>query len=223
MALVFSAIGWAVLYGAAYWVTMFWIVVVHGTDAQPPASFHWVFLACAGVLLVAATVDRWLFPYERAVDERPPVEHFLDVLLFIPRFTLMVWGNLSALVSLKRSDWEHAAALLDRLRIEGKVPLQQLPAQVPDETTRARILEALRVTQLIDLRKADNLTWLYLSPLAPEEFHRRAPDGESRQDDMAEMRRANMSERKNLPDKPAHDAEEGNEIHRSGESECGDA
>lgn len=206
MTLLFSAIGWAVLYGAAYWVIMFGSTVVHGTDGAPSANFHRVFLACAAVLLVAATIDGWLFPHERAVDERPPVEQFTDIVLFVPRFTLLFWSNLSALVSLQRRDWRDAADLLDRLKIEGKVPLQQLPAQVPDARSRARILEALCVTQLIDVRRSGSLTLLYLSSLAPEEFHRRTLGEESPRDDIAGMRRASLQERRKLLAEPTRDA-----------------
>ena len=205
--LVFSAVGWAVLYGAAYWVAMIAITIRHGGDGAPPATFHWVFLACAAVLLVAATVDAWLFPHERAVDERPPFEQFTDIVLFVPRFTLLFWNNLSALVSLTRRERRHAAELLDRLKVEGKVPLQQLPAQVPDERSRARIMEALTVTQLIDVRMAGSLTLLYLSSLAPAEFHRRALQKEPPGDDMAGMRRANLPERRNLLAERPHDAD----------------
>ena len=198
MTLLFSAIGWAVLYGAAYWVTMFGLTVVNNGDGGPPAAFHWVFFASAAVLLVAATIDGWLFPHERAVDERPRLEHLADIVLFVPRFTLMVWNNLAALVALHGREWQDAAGLLDRLKAEGKVPLQQLPAQVPDERSLARILEALSITQLIDVRRSGNLTLLYLSSLAPAEFQRGARPEESPRDELAGMKQASLSERRKL-------------------------
>ena len=206
MTLLFSAIGWAILYGAAYWIAMFGLTVVNNGEGGPPAAFHWVFLACAAVLLVAATIDGWLFPHERAVDERPPFEHVMDIILFVPRFTLLFWSNLSALVSLQREEWRDAADLLDRLKAEGKVPLQQLPAQIPDERSLARILETLSVTQLIDVRRAGNLTLLYLSSLAPEEFHRRARAGESPRDELTGMKQASLRERRKLLTDPTRDA-----------------
>ena len=206
MTLLFSAIGWAIPYGAAYWLAMFGLTVVNNGDGGPPAAFHWVFLACAAVLLVAATIDGWLFPHERAVDERPRIEHMMDIVLFVPRFTLLFWSNLSALVSLQRNEWRDAADLLDRLKAEGKVPLQQLPAQIPDERSRTRILETLSVTQLIDVRRAGNLTLLYLSSLAPEEFHQRARAAESRHDELAGMKQASLRERRKLLAEPTHAA-----------------
>lgn len=214
MTLLFSAIGWAVLYGAAYWIAMFWITVVNNGDGGPPTEFHWVFLACAAVLLVAATIDGWLFPHERAVDERPKIEHVMDIVLFVPRFTLLFWSNLSALVSLQREEWQDAADLLDRLKAEGKVPLQQLPAQIPNERSRARILETLSVTQLIDVRRAGHLTLLYLSSLAPEEFHRRARDEKSPRDELAGVKQASLRERRKLLAEPTCDTNDDGEQGR---------
>ncbi|MEQ1851790.1 MAG: hypothetical protein ABMA01_09395 [Chthoniobacteraceae bacterium] len=193
-----AVVGWAVLYGLAYWTTMFVAVITQGADAEPPTSFHWVFLSCAGILLVAALLDGWLFPDERAVDARPPVEHLTDVLLFIPRLSIAFWGNLTALVSLSDSCRQQAAALLDRLKTEGKFPLQELPFQIPDDKARARIITALSVAQLIDTRKSDGLTWLSLSSNAPDEFRGHALGFESGPDPMNDMPSANPRQPRNL-------------------------
>jgi hypothetical protein len=193
-----AILGWAVLYGLAYWITMFAAVITHGADAEPPASFQWVFLSCAGMLLVAALLDAWLFPDERAVDARPPVEHLTDILLFIPRLSIAFWGNLTALVSLSDSCRQQAAALLDRLRADGQIPLQELPFQIPDEKARARIITALSVAQLIDTRKSEGLTWLFLSSNAPDEFRSHALGLESDADPMKDMPSANPRQRRNL-------------------------
>ncbi|MEO6789237.1 MAG: hypothetical protein ABI318_24190, partial [Chthoniobacteraceae bacterium] len=131
MALIFSAIGWAVLYGVSYWVTMIALTVFRNGDAARPAEFNAVFLGTAAVLLLAARVDQWFFPSERAVDERPPAEHFADLIFFVPRFTMSCWQNLGALARLKDEELPDAARLLDNLRTGGRVSLQELPAQFP--------------------------------------------------------------------------------------------
>lgn len=219
MALAFSVIGWMLLYGAAYWMAIFSIVVFRGMEGQPPASFHWAFMACAGVLMVTATADRILFPHERAVDERPRLEHLLDVLLFIPRLTLVVCENLSALATLKGAEWGHGAGLLDGIRVEGKVSLQELPSQIPDARSRARIVLALRLTQLIESKRADGLTWLYLSPLAPEEFHPRLFGGGPEHDFPAEMRHANAPGRQRVLGEPVREWTGGGHVPGGGEDE----
>ena len=174
VALVFSAAGWAVLYGASYWVTMLAVTISHSGDAQMPRVFNAVFFGMAAVLLLAARVDQWLFPCERAVDERPKVEHFADLIFFVPRFTMSCWQNLGALARLDNSDLPDAARLLDSLKPGGRMSLQELPAIFPNERRRRRMLEALLVMALIDQRREKSMTWLHLSALAPDAFRSKA-------------------------------------------------
>ncbi len=170
MAFIFSAIGWTVLYGVSYWLTMIALVVAHSDESERPAQFNAVFFGTAAVLLLAARVDQWLFPSERAVDERPPVEHFADLIFFVPRFTMSCWQNLGALARLTNAELPDAARLLDALKPGERVSVQELPAQFPDERQRQRMLDALFVTGLIDQFREQNMTWLRLGALAPNTF-----------------------------------------------------
>lgn len=169
VALVFSLVGWALLYGAIYWVAMISLAVANH-DETMPAEFNWIFLGVAGVLLLAARVDQFFFPNERAVDERPPVEHFADILFFVPRFTMSCWQNLGALARLGDSEVADAAKLLDLLKTGERVSLQELPAMFPDDRARERMLTALLVMGLIDQRREKNMIWLHLGALAPDVF-----------------------------------------------------
>ena len=153
MALVFSAIGWAVLYGASYWLTMFWLTIMNQGEAMMPAAFHAVFFGTAAVLMLAARIDQYFFPSERAVDERPPVEHLADLLFFVPRFTMSCWQNLGALAWLPRCELPDAARLMDALRLGGRVSLQELPTMFPDARRLGRTLDALLVAGLVDQRR----------------------------------------------------------------------
>jgi hypothetical protein len=202
VSLIFAAAGWAVLYGLGYWVSLFGATIAQGVDAQPPASFHWIFVWSASALLTIALVDAWCFPNERAVDTRPPLEHLMDTILFIPRMTLACGGSLSALVSLPAAERSLAAELLDRLRAGGRMAVQSLPAQIPDERARGKIIEALSVAQLIEMRRADGLTWLFLNPLAPPHFRRAAIEGEPSPGDVDSMRSANPRTGRNLLEAP---------------------
>lgn len=169
VALVFSLVGWAVLYGATYWVAMISLAVANQGD-KLPSEFNAVFCGTAVVLLLAARVDQFLFPNERAVDERPPVEHLADILFFVPRFTMSCWQNLGALARLGDSELADAAKLLDGLKLGARVSLQELPAMFPDERARQRMLMALLVMGLIDQRREKSVTWLHLGALAPDVF-----------------------------------------------------
>ena len=170
VALVFSCIAWAMLYGVSYWMTMMALTIARNGDTAMPGEFSAVFFGTAAVLLLAARMDQWLFPNERAVDERPPVEHFADVIFFVPRFTMSCWQNLGALARLTEAELPDAARLLDALKLEGRVSLQELPAICSNDRARHRMLEALLVAGLIDLRREEDITWLHLGALAPDVF-----------------------------------------------------
>jgi hypothetical protein len=171
MALVFSTIGWAVLYGLSYWIAIL-AITANSDDGETlkPPNFDAIFFGTAAVLMLAARVDQFFFPSERAVDERPPVEHFADLIFFVPRFTMSCWQNLGALARLTHSELPDAARLLDALKPGGRVSVQELPAQFPNERRRQRMLEALGVSGLIDQYREENMTWLRLGALAPNRF-----------------------------------------------------
>lgn len=170
VALVFSAAGWALLYGASYWVTMIVVTLGQNGAVPVPAVFNTVFIETALVLLAAARVDQWFFPHERAVDERPPVEHFADLIFFVPRFTMSCWQNLGALALLADAEFADAARLMDRLKGEGRVSVQALPAMFCGGRRTGRVLNALLLTCLVDQRKAEGEIWLYIGALAPDVF-----------------------------------------------------
>ena len=207
MALLLSSIGWAVLYGASYWLTILWLTILNQGNARMPAAFHAVFFGTAAVLMLAARVDQFFFPNERAVDERPPVEHFADVLFFVPRFTMSCWQNLGALAWLSRDELPHAARLLDSLKAEPRVPLQELPALFPNERTLRRVLDALLVAGLVDQRRERSVTWLYLGALAPEVFRSRAGTLPAPEDPLAGVPQVKIRRRVRLLRSPEDERE----------------
>lgn len=174
VALLFSAIGWALLYGACYWVVMIVATLGHNGEVGVPVIFNRVFLGTAVVLMLAARLDQWAFPHERAVDERPPVEHFADILFFVPRFTMSCWQNLGALAWLSDAELPDAAGLMDRLKTEGRVSVQELPAIFANERRTQRVIDGLLVTGLVDQRLEDSQVWLHIGALAPEVFRNKA-------------------------------------------------
>ena len=199
MAVIFSLIGWAVFYGVAYWLTMFVLAVVHAGEGHVSSRFNDVFFATAGVLLLAARVQQWIVPHERVPDRRPPLVHVADFLLFVPRFTLSAWQNLSALAALRDEELRQAAGLLDQLRETGKIPLQQLAAQFPDERSRARIVDTLKVARLVDQITGRDFTWLHVSSLAPEVFRGMARRIAEPEDKFEKIQRAKVVERRDPP------------------------
>lgn len=197
VALLFSAIGWAILYGSSYWLTILALTIAHSDEGGMPVAFNLVFFSSVAVLMLAAWIDQLLFPDERAVDERPPLEHLADILFFVPRFTLSCWQSLAALVSMPSAEIQQAADLLDLLRDQGKIPLQHLPASFPNERSLRKILTVLGIANLVVQRKDQSLTWLHLSPLARETFRNHEALLETAEDELANMRHVNPVERRN--------------------------
>lgn len=179
MALIFSAIGWGVLYGGLYWITMFVQTTLHGGDAGVPAVFHSAMGWCALGLMLAAMLDAYLHPHERQVDDRPTIEHIGDTLLFLPRLTLAVLQNFKVWPRISSAEIPVAAQLMDRLRLEN-VPLHTLPLDFPNKRTRVRILIALQVAQLAEVRSENEALVLHLHPLAPDPFRTPPTDTEKK-------------------------------------------
>jgi hypothetical protein len=207
--LILVVLGWVLLYVAVYWFVMFVLTVKKAGEAKLPASFDMVFAISAGVLLVGAAIDLWLFPGDRPVDERPALESITDLFLFLPRLTITIGLNFAAWARLPRYLREDAAELVDRLRAERRVALSTLPLDLPDERERDRILRVLLLLQVAEIRRERGELWLRLSPLAPASL--RNPSLPDHADgDVSRMRSAAVFKHKNaLPSPkrqlPGHD------------------
>jgi hypothetical protein len=207
--LILITLSWALLYIVAYWMVMFALTVVKAGGATLPASFDLVFAGAAGVLIVAAAIDMWFFPTDRALDERPALATLTDVLLFIPRLTLTVLVNFAAWARLSSHLRADAADLIERVRAQRKLALSTLPLQLPSERARDRIIRTLLILQVMELRMERGELWLRLSPLAPAAM--RDPSLTDHADgDVSRMRSAAVFKHKNaLPSPkrqlPGHD------------------
>ena len=199
--LVLVAISWVLFYIVAYWVVMFALTVAKAGEAKLPASFDWVCASVAGVLLVAAAIDMWFFPSERALDERPALATITDVILFLPRLTLTIPLNFTAWTRLPAFLRHDAATLLDRLRAERKLAMSMLPFDLPDERHRVRIVRALQMLQITEIRPEKGELWLRFSPLAPREL-RGDLIADHAHDDVSRMRSAAVFKHKDALPSP---------------------
>lgn len=167
LAAVAAALLWAALYFVAHWLTLLFLTAARGVDTQVPSAFPDVFAIAAAALLAFAWMDRRLHPDDRPRDKRSPGEIALDVVLAIPRLTLAVWTTLSAWQRLGISELAQAAAFVARLVQERRIRLQSVPLEIPRERARERILYALQILQVIDVRREDGELWVTLNPLRP--------------------------------------------------------
>lgn len=169
--LAFAVIGWAVIYAGFYWFTVAFLSVKEGLKFVGTQNFNRNFFSSVAVLYVATLLDRWIFRYSpEAVDRRPLSETLLDIALFLPRMTLAVFENFAVWINLSEPELRSAARLVELIRERGRFALQETPVVIPNERERERILAALRVSQIIDIRPADGIAWLHIGCLAPPEL-----------------------------------------------------
>jgi hypothetical protein len=157
---------WGLLFLVAYWLLLLLLSSVIGGSARVPRGFGYGFIAVSASLVLVAWVDRKMFPDRRPPDNKSATEIFGDFLLAIPRLTLTVPGTLSAWLRLSAADLAQAAQLLIRIVQERKMPLHAAPAEIPDDRVRERVIFALLMLKILELRRVENVTWLYLTGTA---------------------------------------------------------
>lgn len=167
LTLVAAAALWYGLSLLANWLALLFVTAVRGTEAQMPAGIENVFWIVAAVLLALAWIDRQLRPDDRARDHKSAAEIAWEIVLAVPRLTLSVWGTLSAWLHLDTRERAEAVALIERLGQERRLRLTSMPLEIPNPQRRFKILFALQMVQIIDVRREDRELWVTLNPLRP--------------------------------------------------------
>ena len=151
-------------YAVLYWLTLLFATVSRGIDATLPEMVPTLFIYSAGLLLLLT----WAAHRRRKSDlprdhmSRSPIA--LDIVLAVPRATLAVWTNLTAWQNLSANEIALAAELLLQLEQERRIPMHRVPLEIPDDTTRSRVLLALQITELLRLQHTEEMTWLVHIP-----------------------------------------------------------
>ena len=165
--LLASLAAWVLLYAASYSVLVFVLAVLDPDHEQSPHGFGVIF-AVAGLCAMAyAWIDRRLTPNALPNDKKSPGELLAECILLVPRMTLSVGGTLGAWQRLDDADLTQAAALLHRIAEEKRVPMSGIRLEIPDPETAMRILFALQLTEIIEVRRDENEFWLKLNSLRP--------------------------------------------------------
>ncbi len=169
LALVVAVGLWLVLYGVCAWVLLFVIVgLLDLPHADLPHGFTILFIVAAACSVAYAWVDRRFTPNDLPQDDKAPGEIVSDFLLALPRITLSVWGTLRAALWLSPSERLGAAAFLHRLAVERRIPLHGTPLDFPDVAARLRILFALQMLEVIDLRRDEREFVIRLNSSRPQ-------------------------------------------------------
>ena len=151
---------WAGVYGFCGWMILLAQAAVDSPQTGFPRHFHVVFIGIALSLIAIAWVLRRMYPDDFPSENKTAWEYIFDFLLAIPRVTLSIGGTLAAWQHLSKTDLAQAAAFLQRLAEVRRLPLHQAPLEIADEVQRARILFALQLTRVIDLRRHEREWWI---------------------------------------------------------------
>ena len=151
---------WYLLFAVLYWLAFLFASVAHGMDARPPDALPALFIYSAGSLVLLTWLARRRFENEMPKDEKAPWEIAAEFLLAVPRATLAVWGNLSAYQRLDARELALAADLVERLASERRVPVHQVPLDIPDPQDRMKILLALQLIEVIQVTHSEQTAWL---------------------------------------------------------------
>jgi len=162
LTLVSAILLWAVAYFVIYWLVLVAVTTSEGMDARVPRPFLLIFTICALLLCVIAWAANKLHPDYFPRDRKPAFEIFMDFVLAPPRVTLAIWGNFSAWLSLSEDELEEAWELLQTIARAGKLGIHSLPLEIPDPFLRSRVVFALRLAGLVDLRRNEEGAWLAL-------------------------------------------------------------
>lgn len=154
---------WYLFYAALSWLTVLGASVIKGLDAKPAEVLPAVAIYSAALLIIVTAIARHWSPDDVARDHRSLLESLADFLLAVPRATLAVWGNLSAWQRLNDHHLAFAGVLLEQLAQEERLPLYHLPLLIPDRRTRRKVVFALQLVQLIELRREKGVAYLRLT------------------------------------------------------------
>ena len=160
LTLLVAAALWYLLFAAFYLLALVFTSAAHGTDARSPDILPALFIYAAGMLVLLTWLAQSRFANAPLKDKKSPLEIAAEFLLAVPRATLAVWGNLSAWQSLDRHEIELAAEFLERLESERRIPLHAVPLDIPDSQMRMRILLALQLIEVLNVKQSEGTVWL---------------------------------------------------------------
>ena len=165
---------WGFVYLFAYWFTLVIATVSRSFNTatlleinEPglvSAQFSWWFLGAALGALVVAGIVRGRVRLEGLREAR---HYFLwvivELLMALPNVTFSVWGNLSALVRMPRSEAASAWRLLERINHEGgRLSMASLRLEIEDERLLQHVVFVLQIVGLVDLREKQDGWFLCL-------------------------------------------------------------
>ena len=165
--LLVAALLWTVLYAVCCWAVLFSFIVADSARESVPPGFGLLFAIAALCSVIYAWLDSRLTPHALPRDDKRLPEIAADFLLALPRITLAVWGTLRAWLWLSQAECVMAAEFLHRLQRARRAAMHSVPLDIPGGPQRFRILFALQIIRVIEMRRDGNETWITLNSQRP--------------------------------------------------------
>ena len=154
---------WGIAWLVANWLSLLILSAIFGENASALRWLPVAFASFAAALYLWAAIDFHVTRF------RPPLDHPIlglhairDVLLYLPRTTFAIGGNLSALILLSRHDKREAWTLLLSIAEESRSTLETLAVEQPNMGRRIRLLRALQLMGFVDLHSSGRGEFFYL-------------------------------------------------------------
>ena len=161
---------WGGLYLVSCWLLVLGFATFDVTLTHIPTGFDTLFAVAALCAIAYAWIEERIFPNAHPRDHKNLVEIAAEFILAIPHMTLAIGGTLRAWLRLSDMELVQAASLLHWIAEEKRVPMSGVRLEIPDPATVARVLFALQLTQIIEVRRDDTEYWLKLNTLRPAEL-----------------------------------------------------
>jgi hypothetical protein len=141
---------WTVVYALGCWLPILVLTAIRGVDAEAPAHLRQWMMG----LMIAWMILGWFDRQQRLqLGEQATEPSISEVawsfLMTPPRATFGVWDNPRNRVHLSGQELVLASDFLERLYRGGKMPVYAVALELPDDSSRVRILAALRLTGLV--------------------------------------------------------------------------
>lgn len=150
---------WAGIYFISRWLIIFFSTVVKGLDAVIPQHFDRGFFIVVAIWMIVGWIARQRGFFRTLRSESSSSLTLLELLLTPPRATFGALQNIRNRIRLSEEDLVVATDFLVRVVRAGKMATTNVPVELPDDTSRDKIILALQLLDLIYLRKVDDITW----------------------------------------------------------------
>ena len=149
---------WGSIYFVGRWLLTLLSTIVKGIEAAGPQHYDLWFWPILGAWLLAGGIAWWR-GFWRLREEKGGLLTVLEVVLTPTRATFGAVESWGRRIRVDENQLIQATDFLVKVVRAGKFAEESVPAELPDEKSRERVLRALQVLDLIYYRAANETGW----------------------------------------------------------------